>query len=555
MNKAWLKNYPADIPEEIQVDSSQTLVDLLETSCRQHGDAPAFSNMNTDLSYNDLDRLSQHFASYLQNELGFSRGDRIAIMMPNLLQYPVALFGILRAGMVVVNVNPMYTARELQHQLADAGTRAIVVVENFAHTLARVMDKVPLEAVITTRVGDCLPPFKRALVNFAVKYIKRLVPDFNLPGAISFNTALADGARQPMAEVAITRDDIAFLQYTGGTTGLAKGAVILHRNIVANITQAQAWIDPWLPQDRQLTIITPLPLYHIFALMANCLVFIQRGGKNVLITDPRDLSGLVKQFQKHQPTAFAGVNTLFNGLINRSDFQALDFSSLRLTLGGGAAVQKAVAEKWQDLTGLPLIEAYGLTEASPAVAVNPLNLESYNGSIGLPLPSTDIALRDDKGHEVASGESGELCVAGPQVALEYWENPEETRQSFSPDGFFHTGDIARMDDQGFLYIVDRKKDMILVSGFNVFPNEIEDALVEHPKINEAACIGVANDKTGEAVKVFIVKDDDSLTADEVIAYCRQQMTAYKVPRQVEFLDRLPKSNIGKVLRRELRDHY
>lgn len=551
MNKSWLEQYPEGIPSEIRVDDTDTLVDIIENSCREFGDAPAFSNMDVEMSYAEIEEQSRHFAAYLQHELGFSKGDRVAIMMPNLLQYPIALFGILRAGMVAVNVNPLYTARELEHQLSDAEARAIVIVENFAATLEKVIDKVPLETVITTQIGDCLPTLKRTIVNFAVKHIKRMVPSFKLPGAIAFNTAMTDGAKQSMKPVEITPDDIAFLQYTGGTTGLAKGAIILHRNMVANIAQADAWLAPWTEKGREV-IITPLPLYHVFALMANCLVFLQQGGKNVLITNPRDIPALVKEFDKHRPTAFTGVNTLFNALVNNDDFATLDFSKLKITLGGGAAVQKAVAEKWQKITGVPLIEAYGLTETSPGVSINPLNLETYNGSIGLPLPSTDISIRDEDGNEVEPGQPGELCVYGPQVMAGYWNKPEETDKTFFADGYLRTGDIAKFDDKGFLYIVDRKKDMILVSGFNVYPNEVEDVVASHPKVLEAACVGVEDEKSGEVVKVFVVKRDQGLTEDELIAFCREELTGYKVPKQVAFIDELPKSNVGKVLRKELR---
>ncbi|MGB7756648.1 MAG: long-chain-fatty-acid--CoA ligase FadD [Salinisphaera sp.] len=551
MNKTWLEQYPDGVPAEIQLDDKRTLVDVIEDSCREFGDAPAFSNMDVEMSYRELEVQSRHFAAYLQHELGFSKGDRVAIMMPNLLQYPIVLFGILRAGMVAVNVNPLYTARELEHQLSDAGARAIVIVENFAATLEKVIDKVPLETVITTQIGDCLPTIKRTLVNFAVKHVKRMVPAFNLPGAITLNTALSDGAKQSMKPVDVEPNDIAFLQYTGGTTGLAKGAILTHRNMVANIEQAQAWLNPWTEKGREL-IITPLPLYHVFALTANCLVFLQQGGKNVLITNPRDIAALVKEFDKHKPTAFTGVNTLFNALVNNDDFAKLDFSKLKITLGGGAAVQRAVAEKWQKITGVPLIEAYGLTEASPAVSINPLNLESYNGSIGVPIPSTDISIRDENGDEVEFGQPGELCISGPQVMAGYWNKPEENDKTFFADGYLRTGDIAQFDERGFLYIVDRKKDMILVSGFNVYPNEIEDVIASHPKVMEAACVGVEDEKSGEVVKVFVVKRDDSLTEDELIEFCRKELTGYKVPKQVVFLDELPKSNVGKILRKELR---
>ena len=551
MDKVWLKQYPKGVPEEIPATKDETLVDLILGSCREFADKPAFTNMGATLTYRELDERSAHFAAYLQHELGFAKGDRVAIMMPNLLQYPIALIGILRAGMVAVNVNPLYTARELEHQLSDAGARAIVIVENFAATLEKVVDKVPLEAVITTQIGDALPTAKRLLTNFVVKHVKRMVPAFKLPGAIAFNTVLADGAKQSMKPVKVSPDDIAFLQYTGGTTGLAKGAILLHRNMVANVSQAEAWLDPWTEKGNEV-ILTPLPLYHVFALMANCLMFMRQGGKNVLITNPRDIPALVKEFDTHKPTAFTGVNTLFNALVNNEAFTKLDFSRLKITLGGGAAVQKAVAEKWQKATGVALIEAYGLTETSPGVSINPLTLERYNGSIGLPLPSTNISIRDEAGNEVEPGEPGELCVSGPQVMAGYWNKPEENESTFFPDGYLRTGDVARFDEQGFLYIVDRKKDMILVSGFNVYPNEVEDVVSAHPKVMEAACIGVDDERSGEVVKIFVVKADASLTEDELLAYCREELTGYKVPKHVAFIDELPKSNVGKILRKDLR---
>ena len=551
MDKVWLKQYPKGVPEEIAATKDETLVDLIMGSCQEFADKPAFTNMGATLTYRELDERSAHFAAYLQHELGFAKGDRVAIMMPNLLQYPIALIGILRAGMVAVNVNPLYTARELEHQLSDAGARAIVIVENFAATLEKVVDKVPLEAVITTQIGDALPTAKRLLTNFVVKHVKRMVPAFKLPGAIAFNTVLADGAKQSMKPVKVSPDDIAFLQYTGGTTGLAKGAILLHRNMVANVSQAEAWLDPWTEKGNEV-ILTPLPLYHVFALMANCLMFMRQGGKNVLITNPRDIPALVKEFDTHKPTAFTGVNTLFNALVNNEAFTKLDFSRLKITLGGGAAVQKAVAEKWQKATGVALIEAYGLTETSPGVSINPLTLERYNGSIGLPLPSTNISIRDEAGNEVEPGEPGELCVSGPQVMAGYWNKPEENESTFFPDGYLRTGDVARFDEQGFLYIVDRKKDMILVSGFNVYPNEVEDVVSAHPKVMEAACIGVDDERSGEVVKVFVVKADASLTEDELLAYCREELTGYKVPKHVAFIDELPKSNVGKILRKDLR---
>lgn len=553
MHKHWLEQYPEGVSAEIDQSSNRTLVDLFHEGFEKFGHNPAFSNMDVEMTYAELDARSRDFAAYLQHDLGFAKGDRIAIMMPNLLQYPVVLFGILRAGMVAVNVNPLYTARELEHQLTDAGARAIVIVENFAATLEKVADKVALEAIITTQIGDCLPAIKRTLVNFAVKHVKRMVPAFKLPGAIAFGRALSDGAKHEMKPVEISGDDIAFLQYTGGTTGLAKGAVLLHRNMMANINQVQEWMDPWM-EDGQERIITPLPLYHVFALMANCLVFFKQGGKNILVTNPRDIPALVKEFEKHKPTAFTGVNTLFNALVNDDNFAKVDFSALKLSLGGGAAVQKRVAEKWQDITGTALIEAYGLTETSPAVSVNPLSLEAYNGSIGLPIPSTEVVIFDEQGNEVAEGEPGELCVKGPQVMAGYWNKPEETDKTFFPGGYLRTGDIAQFDDKGFLYIVDRKKDMILVSGFNVYPNEIEDVVAQHPKIMEAACIGIPDEKSGEAVKVFVVKSEDDLTEKDVIDFCREELTGYKVPRHIVFMEELPKSNVGKILRKDLRDN-
>ena len=552
MEKVWLKQYPEGVASEIDFDPKTSIVDIVQRSCEQFADQVAYVNMDQTLTYAELERQSRAFAAFLQHDLGFDKGDRVALMMPNLLQYPVALFGILRAGMVAVNVNPLYTARELEHQLSDAGVRGIVIVENFAQTLEQVIDKVPLEAVITTQVGDMLPTIKRTLVNLAVKHVKKMVPKFNLPGAIGFNDALKRGAGRQMQPVSVTGDDIAFLQYTGGTTGLAKGAILLHSNIVANLEQASAWLAPWTNEGEEV-ILTPLPLYHVFALTANCLVFLKLGGKNVLITNPRDIPGLVKELDKHAPTAFTGVNTLFNALVNDDGFKNLDFSNLKLTLGGGAAVQRAVAEKWKKVTGQPLIEAYGLTETSPAVCINPMSLEDYNGSIGLPISSTEVSIRDDDGNEVAAGESGELCVRGPQVMQGYWEKPEENEKTFFKDGFLRTGDVAQMDEKGYFYIVDRKKDMILVSGFNVFPNEIEDVVASHEGVLEAACIGVDDEKSGEAVKVYVVKKDDSVTEKDIKDFCKDKLTGYKRPKHVQFIDELPKSNVGKILRKELRD--
>lgn len=552
MDKPWLESYPNGIAAEIEAQGNKTIVDIFEESCSRFSTNTAYNNMGAELGYSELDDKTRQFASFLQNDLGFSKGDRVALMMPNMLQYPIALFGILRAGMVAVNVNPMYTARELEHQLNDAGVKGIVIVENFAATLQKVVNEVNLEAIVTTQIGDCLPTVKRMVTNLAVKHIKKMVPDFSLPDAIPFNTALSRGAQNSMQSVQVNADDIAFLQYTGGTTGAAKGAKLLHSNIVANIAQCSAWLEASTNPGNE-RIITALPLYHVFALTANCLVFLQLGGNNALVTNPRDIPGLVKTFAEHKPTAFTGVNTLFNALVNNDDFKNLDFSELRLTLGGGAAVQKAVAENWKKITGVPLIEAYGLTETSPAAVINPLNLEDYNGAIGLPISSTHVAIRDDDGNDVQQGESGELCIAGPQVMAGYWEKPEEDENSFFPDGYFRTGDIAQMDEQGFFYIVDRKKDMILVSGFNVFPNEIEDVVTGHPGVLEAACIGVPDEKSGEVVKLFVVKKDESTTKDSILDYCKENLTGYKVPKSIEIIDELPKSNVGKILRKDLRD--
>ena len=550
--KVWLKEYPEGVPAEIDVNEFASVVDILERSCERFGDRPAYENFGAALSYDDLDRLTQDFASYLQNVLGFNKGDRIAVMMPNLLQYPVAIFGILRAGMVVVNVNPLYTPRELEHQLNDSGARAIIIVENFCTTLQQVIDKSPVEVVLTTQVGDLLPMPKRLLINFVLKYVKKAVPDWEIPNTVGFRTALARGKAQPYNHVTLTHQDIAFLQYTGGTTGLSKGATLLHGNIVANVLQSKAWISTAVSEGEEL-IITALPLYHIFALTANCLVFMALGAKNVLITNPRDMPGFVKELAKHRFTAFTGVNTLFNGLLNTEGFAELDFSPLKMTLGGGAAVQEAVANNWRKVTGKPLTEAYGLTETSPAACMNPLTKPDWNGTIGVPISSTVVALRDDDNNEVAAGEPGELCIKGPQVMQGYWQKPEENAKVFTDDGFLKTGDVATMDENGYFRIVDRKKDMILVSGFNVFPNEIEAEVAKHPGVLECACVGVPDEKSGEAVKVFVVKKDESATVESIRAHCKEHLTGYKVPRHVEFLDELPKSNVGKILRKELRD--
>ena len=551
LEKVWLKRYPADVPAEIDPDQYTSLVEMFEQSVARFADQPAFINMGQVMTFRKLEERSRAFAAYLQNELGLKKGDRVALMMPNLLQYPIALFGVLRAGMVVVNVNPLYTPRELEHQLNDSGASAIVIVSNFAHTLEKVVFNTQVKHVILTRMGDQLSAAKGTLVNFVVKYIKRLVPKYNLPDAISFRSALQRGRRQQYIKPDITNNDLAFLQYTGGTTGVAKGAMLTHRNMQANLIQSRAAYGPLLNEGHEL-VVTALPLYHIFALTVNCLLFIEMGGCNLMITNPRDIPGMVKEFNRYPFTALTGVNTLFNALLNNEDFRELDFSTLRLSVGGGMSVQRSVAEKWEKLTGRHLLEGYGLTECAPLVSGNPYDLKHYSGSIGLPVPSTDVRLVDDNGNEVPRGEAGELQVKGPQVMLGYWQRPEATDEILK-DGWLSTGDVVTIDDEGFMRIVDRKKDMILVSGFNVYPNEIEEVVSMHDKVLECAAIGVPSEASGEMVKICVVKKDPSLTRDELIAHCRKHLTGYKVPKKVEFYDELPKSNVGKILRRKLRE--
>lgn len=551
MEKVWLKRYPADVPAEIDPDRYSSLIEMFENAALRYADQPAFINMGEVMTFRKLEERSRAFAAYLQQGLGLQKGDRVALMMPNLLQYPIALFGVLRAGMIVVNVNPLYTPRELEHQLSDSGAVAIVIVSNFAHTLEKVVFKTQVRHVILTRMGDQLSAAKGTLVNFVVKYIKRLVPKYYLPDAISFRTVLQKGRRMKYVKPDVINTDTAFLQYTGGTTGVAKGAILTHRNMQSNLEQAKAAYAPLLQPGRDL-VVTALPLYHIFALTVNCLLFIELGGRSLLITNPRDIPGMVKELSRYPFTAITGVNTLFNALLNNEEFTHLDFSTLRLSVGGGMPVQKAVAEKWETLTGKHLLEGYGLTECSPLVTGNPYDLKHYSGSIGLPVPSTDVRLRDDDGNDVELGKPGELWVRGPQVMLGYWQRPDATDDVLK-DGWLATGDIATMDEDGFLRIVDRKKDMILVSGFNVYPNEIEEVVALHAKVLESAVIGVPNEVSGEAVKVFVVKNDASLTPEELLTHCRRYLTGYKVPKIVEFRDELPKSNVGKILRRELRD--
>ncbi|HTR58654.1 MAG TPA: long-chain-fatty-acid--CoA ligase [Casimicrobiaceae bacterium] len=550
MDRIWLKSYPKGVPAEIDVNAYASIRDIFEQVVAKFGPRPAFTCMGKSITFAELAAKSNAFGAFLQGR-GLAKGARVALMMPNVLQYPVCLFGTLNAGCTVVNTNPLYTARELEHQLIDSGAEVIVVVENFAHTLQEVLARTKVKHVVVTSIGE-LMGLKGMLVNFVLRHVKKMVPPWEIPGAIRLSEALAEGEKSALERRPIGHDDIAFLQYTGGTTGVAKGAMLLHRNIIANLLQARAWVKPSLGDARQV-IITPLPLYHIFSLTANCLIFMTLGAENVLITNPRDIPGFVKEMAKHRFTAFTGVNTLFNALLNNPDFAKLDFSSLRLALGGGMAVQQAVAERWKKVTGVPLIEAYGLTESSPGATMNPLDLPDYNGSIGLPIPSTDAVLRDDSGKEVPLGERGELCIKGPQVMAGYWNRPDETAKVLDQDGWLATGDIGVMDEGGFVRIVDRKKDMILVSGFNVYPNEIEAVVVTHPGVLECAAIGVPDAKSGEAVKLFVVKRDDALSAEKLLAHCREHLTGYKCPREVEFRRELPKSNVGKILRRELRD--
>ena len=550
--RPWLASYPKGIPAQIDPDQYRSVAAMLEECCDRFRHRPAFTNMGRSMTYGDLDRLSTAFASFLLNDLKLAKGDRVAIMLPNLLQYPIAIMGVLRAGLTVVNTNPMYTARELKHQLDDSGASAILVLDNFASTVAGVVAGTPCKHVICTGIGDLLGFPKSLITNFVVRHVKKMVPAYSIPDAIRFNEAIGRGTRSKLPRIEVNPDDVAFLQYTGGTTGVAKGAMLTHRNMVSNMLQAYAWIGPAMREGEEV-VITALPLYHIFALTANFLVFARIGGFNHLITNPRDMPAFVKSIRSAGFTALTGVNTLFAGLLNTPGFDQVDFSKLRLTLGGGMAVQRAVAERWKKVTGCTLAEAYGLTETCPAVCINPLDIAEYNGSIGLPIPSTDVNVQDDDGKVLAIGEVGELCVHGPQVMKGYWNRPEETAQVLSADGWLRTGDIARIDDKGFVYIVDRKKDMILVSGFNVYPNEVEDIVAQMPGILEVAAVGVPDEKSGEAVKIVVVKKDPALTEEAIRAHCKANLTGYKLPRFIEFRDSLPKTNVGKILRRELRD--
>ncbi|HEY3519022.1 MAG TPA: AMP-binding protein [Gammaproteobacteria bacterium] len=550
-DKRWLASYSPGVPAEIDPDRYPSLVALLEASFARFAAQPAFTNLGTTLKFREVERLSRAFAAYLQ-ALGLERGDRVAIMLPNTLQSPVTLFGILRAGMVAVNVNPMYTITELGHQLADSGARAIVVLENFAHTVAAALPQTNVQTVIVTRLGDHCSPLKRAVVNLVVKHVKKLVPPWRIPGAVMYREALARGASRAYTAPRLVSGDLAFLQYTGGTTGRAKGAMLTQRNMVANTLQAAAWARPYYKSDAGV-VVTPLPLYHVYSLTANLFCFVELGGHNLLITDPRDFKGFIALLKKTKFAFMTGVNTLFNALLHTPGFGELDFSSLRVVMGGGMAVQREVAARWQAVTGCVIAQGYGLTEASPIVTGNPLHLTQFNGSVGLPFPSTEVAIFDEQDRELAEGQVGEICVRGPQVMAGYWGKPEETAKVMLGDGWLRTGDIGRLDTAGYLFIEDRKKDVIVVSGFKVYPNEIEDVATLQEGVREAAAIGVPDPQSGEAVKLFIVRGNQELTTADVVAHARQHLTGYKVPRHVEFVVSLPKSNVGKVLRRALKE--
>ena len=554
MERIWLKQYPAGVPADIEVTQYSSLVEMLEESFAKFADRKAFICMDKSINYRDLDEMSAALGAYLQSK-GMQKGARVALMMPNVLQYPVATAAVLRAGYAVVNVNPLYTPRELEHQLKDSGAEAIIVLENFATTVQQVIARTAVKHVIVGSMGDLLG-FKGVIVNLVVRKVKKMVPAWSIPGAVSFNDALAAGRGLKLNKPKLTLDDVAFLQYTGGTTGVSKGATLLHRNILANVLQNDAWLQPALkkpPHVDQLFIVCALPLYHIFALTACFLLAMRAGGVNLLIPNPRDMQGFIKELMKYQVNSFPAVNTLYNGLLNSPGFDKVDFSKLKTSFGGGMATQKSVAEKWLAVTGCALSEGYGLSETSPTLTCNPADTDKFSGSIGIPVPSTYISIRDDDGKEVPLGQPGEICAKGPQVMSGYWNRPEETANVMTADGFFRTGDIGVMDERGYTKIVDRKKDMILVSGFNVYPNEIEEVIAGHAGVLECAVIGVQDAKSGEAVKAFIVRKDPSLTADDVIKYCGTQLTAYKVPKQIEFRTELPKTNVGKILRRELRD--
>lgn len=553
MEKIWYQSYEPGIRHEVDVRAYPSIPAVFDQTVAKYGQREGFTSMGVSYTYAQTARHVEAFASYLQNVLKLERGSRVALMMPNMHQYPVAVFGTLKAGMVIANVNPLYTPRELGHQLKDAGATTIVVLENFANSLELILARTPVKNVIVATIGDMLGTLKGAIVNFVVRKVKKMVPNYHLPHAVSFKDVLKQGAAHTFNPVPLSLEDTAFLQYTGGTTGVAKGAVLTHGNIVANMIQAAEWISAHINADTQEVGVTALPLYHIFSLTVNLMIFTEIGAKNILIANPRDIPGFVKEMQKYPVSVLTGVNTLFNALVHDENFKNLDFSTWKLALGGGMAVQRVVAEKWEKLTGIPLVEGYGLTETSPIVTVNNLSIKEYSGGIGLPVPNTDVQVRNDAGQEVPLGEPGELYVKGPQVMQGYWQRPDETAKVLGADGFLATGDIVVMEPSGLLKIVDRKKDMIVVSGFNVYPNEVEDVIAAIPGVREVACVGVPSDKTGEALKVFVVKSDPNLSKEAIIAHCRKELTAYKVPKDIEFRDDLPKTNVGKILRRALKD--
>lgn len=552
--KIWFKSYPAGVPHEIDLSTATSIGDMILASCRQFASSPAFTCMGKDLSYKELDEYSRALAAFLQSR-GLVKGDRVAVMMPNILHYPIAFTAILRAGFVVVNVNPLYTPRELEHQLKDSGAKALIVLENFASTVEKTLNSINVPNIIVASMGD-MHGFKGHIINLVVRRVKKMVPAWTIPGHVRFKDALAQGRALSFNPVPVQGSDLAFLQYTGGTTGISKGAMLTHSNILANVEQMHGWMEVAFRnkgKPKALNFVCALPLYHIFALTVNAMIGIKLGARNILIPNPRDIPGFVKELKKYPFHIFPGLNTLFNGLMNNPDFQTLDFKPLVLTLGGGMAVQRPVAERWHNMTGCHIMEGYGLSETSPVACANALDSTEFSGTIGLPMPSTDVAIRDDDGNDLALGEVGEICVRGPQVMTGYWNRPDETSRAIMPDGFFRTGDMGFMDERGYTKIVDRKKDMILVSGFNVYPNEIEEVAAGHPGIVETAAIGIPNEHSGEVVKLFVVRSDLNLTQDEVKAYCAERLTNYKRPREVEFRESLPKSNVGKILRRELRD--
>jgi len=551
MEKIWLKSYPKGVPAEINPDAYRSIPQLIDENIGKYRDRPAYICMGKTITFGDVDRLSTSLGAWLQSR-GLAKGARVAVMMPNVLQYPVAVFGILRAGYTVVNVNPLYTPRELEHQVRDSGAEAIVILENFATTLEQVLPRTPIKHIVVASLGDLLG-VKGLIVNFVVRNVKKLVPAFNLPGAVRFNAAVGEGAGRRLEAPELKPEDLAFLQYTGGTTGVSKGAMLTHRNVIANMEQVSAWFGPTRNENEPMTMVAPLPLYHIYALTCNCLFMLRDGGCNLLIPNPRDIPAFIKELKSNRFTAISGLNTLYNALLNHPEFKDIDFSQLRMTSAGGMAMQKAVADRWKSVTRVPVLEGYGLTETSPVATTNPVDITDFTGTIGLPVPSTTITIRDDEENILPVGQVGEICISGPQVMKGYWQRPEDTAKVMSRDGAFKTGDIGVMDDKGFITIVDRKKDMILVSGFNVYPNELEQVVASMPGVLEVAAIGVPDEHSGEVPKLFIVKKDASLTEAQVMEFCKTQLTGYKRPKYVEFRAELPKTNVGKILRRALRD--